>query len=213
MKEREDLKEEKFIGKALELYSLSSIEKDKLKQRIVESGGKIRLIVHPFHDSEGDYGEEINEREVLLRTRFEKTVASKDEKSLPIFLFIDWDVFDSTTAYLDDLGIAKDVYLVATDKEETAPIKTGKGADGVRFPLHETHYQYEWFDFKKVLKGCGVREILMDGMKLEIDKKPIHCMGTTIMNLRSEFSVDVGGMVSPDRRNDYKKWESGVSGK
>lgn len=199
--------EKKHERQAVELFNLSTEEKEELKHRIEEHNGLVRIFVHPLGKTEN---------KDRVRNIFTSVIYSKN--SPPVIILENAKYTDTfiTIANKKSSVLPNNLYIVPTIFDYPYPLVPNKPE-----PLErdtEGHLKDEDYDyveegfvhFVEYLVSVGVKTALVGGTKLEVSAESgnlIRCVGNFIhcMKDNGEINVKLSSATAPLNRSDIRE--------
>ena len=204
-----NLKKPKSEG--LEFFNLDAKQKKELASKVSESGGLVRIFIHPIS---GWTSDEITENQDRVTQVLKRTIYS--EKSPPIIILENDHLAEQWKKIFENTPPPKDIYIVPTIWNFSYPIVPNnpnlpeRDEEGRLKQNTETDkYITEGFiKLIETLNEAGVKKILLGGTKLEIEDGHLYrCVGNFINMLqdltRKEIKLSLG--TAPLNRNDLRK--------
>lgn len=200
------------------VLSLTEVEREVLKSRIIESQGVVRIMIHPYYVRQ--FSSRRDDREYIIRLKgprvsvveegFERMLKAKS--SVPIFLFEGEENLSETKLRINKIlqESGNELYLVPTYDASPVPVSFKDVSRGE-----------EWNFFVDTMKDLGAKRLIIGGMYLfkneyigsrENSEELKGCVGVAINALSSHFDIQTSSITHPLSRKDImnpdtKKYE------
>ncbi|KKQ04026.1 MAG: hypothetical protein US18_C0021G0004 [Parcubacteria group bacterium GW2011_GWB1_36_5] len=194
-----------------DLFELTSKEKQALQERIEKWQGLVRIFVHPMYEKwRGNESEYINDPDnqklVQIEEVLSKLLAMPENKTPPIVIMEERVFIKELEKWLKEnsQGSSQEgVYFVKTCRDDPTPKLRKITTD-------------PWKLLTEILRGLGVRKILIGGMQLGVlwhkkdwtQKDPFleRCVGIAISHLSKdkggEFEVELSALTHPTNERE-----------
>ncbi|MEK7539116.1 MAG: hypothetical protein AAB595_00525 [Patescibacteria group bacterium] len=197
----------KTLNYGHDFFNLDASETERLKNRVEKWHGLVRIFVHPMYEkwrgNEEQYANDPKEvKLVQIEQVLAKLLAMPKEKTPPIIIMEEAVYVSKLQGWLKEnlAGLSQGgVYFVKTIPNSPTPQLEGENNREV------------WDKLIKALDDCGVKKILMGGMRLEVSsykhdwtlKNPYvsRCVGIALSYLSKDkagkFEVELSGLTDP----------------
>ncbi len=197
-------------GRLHEIFSLSSEDAGRLRDRINAFNGLIRIFIHPYYErirgnllSRPPYPTAEVAKKKELHYVLSRMAKLDSDKTPPIFLFEEAAGIDRLRERFRE-ELQNEIYVVPTQDGRPEP----KVEDNPGLEKNPDISKRNWDAFRKVLKGVGVQRILIGGMYFEVDptrtkekfsdmRDPAlaQCVGVAVNFLQDEFQIELSNLT------------------
>ncbi|MEK7618254.1 MAG: hypothetical protein AAB410_03845 [Patescibacteria group bacterium] len=207
-------------------FDLTEQERENLLQRVVQSRGIVRLVVHPFFDvyntrhSPGRvYDLEEDPRTDFARIGLDR-ILKKINSAPPVFVLEEAERIKETSRTLvnmlggDPESKGSPVYLIPSFSSSAEPFisnpvdlyRRGTLTEVYKKKLQQRH-DYNWKELAERLKTFGVTKVIVGGMHFIVSEDDLYssqCVGDAIDSLRPHFQIQISHFTSPSHRGNMQ---------
>lgn len=204
----------------LNIFNLTEVEKEILKNRIEAWNGLVRIFVHPMYEKWRGH-EDVYKNDpqysklVEIEEGLAKILSKPEAETPPVIIMEEANFISQLKDWLENKSdgvLQTETYFVETQPNNPTPNMSGSN-------------QESWESFITLLQDLGVKKIILAGMQFLVDtsgrridwtdKDPFvgKCIGWALSYLSKDkagpFEVELSGLIEPSyartQFNDFKR--------